>query len=95
MNLGIKIIVPGGAGLVGQNLVALLLDKGYTNIVVLDKHPGNLATLKRLHPQITAELADLAERGTWENYFQGAQVVVMLQAQIGGNDPEPYIRNKI
>ena len=33
-----KIILPGGAGLVGQNLVARLKAKGYTDLVVLDKH---------------------------------------------------------
>ena len=32
-----KIILPGGAGLVGQNLVARLKEKGYSNIIVLDK----------------------------------------------------------
>ena len=32
-----KIILPGGAGLVGQNLVARLKDRGYRNIVVLIK----------------------------------------------------------
>ena len=37
-----KIILPGGAGLVGQNLVACLKAKGYSNIVVIDKHRKNL-----------------------------------------------------
>ncbi|MDQ0587772.1 nucleoside-diphosphate-sugar epimerase [Variovorax paradoxus] len=39
-----KIVLPGGAGLVGQNLVARLRAKGYSDIVVIDKHkenPGN------------------------------------------------------
>jgi hypothetical protein len=35
------IILPGGAGLVGQNLVARLKAKGYAHIVVLDKHPAS------------------------------------------------------
>jgi len=37
-----KIILPGGAGLVGQNLVARLKARGYTQLVVLDKHRANL-----------------------------------------------------
>lgn len=37
-----KIILPGGAGLVGQNLITRLRSKGYNNIVVLDKHKANL-----------------------------------------------------
>jgi protoporphyrinogen oxidase len=42
-----KIILPGGAGLVGQNLVARLKAKGYTDIVVLDKHRANVEVLRR------------------------------------------------
>jgi hypothetical protein len=37
-----KIVLPGGAGLVGQNLVAFLKEAGYSNIVVIDKHKKNL-----------------------------------------------------
>lgn len=90
-----KIILPGGAGLVGQNLIARLKDKGYTNIVVLDKHRANLAVLKQVQPDITVEYADLAEPGHWQRYFEGADVVVMLQAQIGGNDYQEFVRNNI
>jgi nucleoside-diphosphate-sugar epimerase len=60
-----KILLPGGAGLVGQNLVARLKAKGYTNIVVLDKHRANLAVLKRVQPDITVEYADLAAPTWW------------------------------
>ena len=55
------IVLPGGAGLVGQNLVARLRARGYTDIVVLDKHRANLAVLKQVQPDIVAEYADLAE----------------------------------
>ncbi|WP_410209783.1 NAD-dependent epimerase/dehydratase family protein [Aquirhabdus sp.] len=90
-----KVILPGGAGLVGQNLVARLKAKGYRNIVVLDKHEANLAVLKQVHPDITVEYVDLAELGSWRQHFVGADVVVMLQAQIGGNDNEDFIRNNV
>lgn len=90
-----KILLPGGAGLVGQNLVAHLLAKGYTNLVVLDKHRPNMAILQQVHPQLTVEYADLAEPGDWERHFAGAEVVVMLQAQIGAPTPDPFIRNNI
>ena len=79
-----KIILPGGAGLVGQNLVARLKQRGYTNICVIDKHKSNLNTLKKLHPDIITDHADLSIEGEWIHNFDGAQVVVMLQAQIGG-----------
>lgn len=90
-----KIILPGGAGLVGQNLVARLVAKGYTNIVVLDKHRANLEILRRVQPGITVEFADLAEPGQWSKFFKDADVVVMLQAQIGGNDYGEFVRNNI
>lgn len=90
-----RIILPGGAGLVGQNLVVRLKQRGYTHLVVLDKHEANLATMRRLHPDIRVEYADLAEPGPWETHFAGAGTVVMLHAQIGGPTPEPFIRNNI
>lgn len=90
-----KILLPGGAGLVGQNLVARLKARGYKNIIVLDKHRTNLSILKQLHPDITAEYADLSEPGPWQDYFKGADVVVTLHAQIGGNDYNVFVRNNV
>jgi nucleoside-diphosphate-sugar epimerase len=72
-----KIILSGGAGLVGQNLIARLKQRGYSDIVVLDKHRPNLAILKAVQPDFTVEYADLAESGDWQKYFRGADVVVM------------------
>lgn len=95
MNRDSKIVIPGGAGLVGQNLVAHLRREGYTNLVVLDKHKRNLEILKQFHPDITAEMTDLSEEGAWEQHFVNADVVVMLQAQIGDLNPEPFVRNNI
>ena len=90
-----RIVLPGGAGLVGQNLVAQLKRHGYSNLVVLDKHRTNLEILRKMHPDIEAEYADLADRGDWERHLAGAEVVVMLQAQIGGNDYREFERNNI
>lgn len=90
-----KIILPGGAGLVGQNLVAHLKRQGYDHLVVLDKHQENLEILKQFHPDITVEYCDLAEPGDWEQHFFDADVVVQLQAQIGDLQIEPFIRNNI
>jgi nucleoside-diphosphate-sugar epimerase len=90
-----KIILPGGAGLVGQNLVARLKANGYMNIVVLDKHKANLQVLKQVQPDIVAEYADLAESGEWRQHFAGADAVVMLQAQIGGLHYDEFVRNNV
>lgn len=90
-----KVVLPGGAGLVGQNLVARLRARGYTNIVVLDKHRANLEVLRQIQPDVTVEYADLAEPGDWLRHFRGAEIVVMLQAQIGGNDYQEFVRNNV
>ena len=90
-----KIVLPGAAGLVGQNLVARLLAKGYTDIVVIDKHEANLVVLNQVQPGITTQLADLAVPGDWQKHFVGADVVVMLQAQIGGIDYQEFVRNNV
>ena len=90
-----RIVIPGGAGLVGQNLVARLKAQGYNNLIVLDKFRANLDILRKTHPDVTAIYADLAEPGDWEQHFAGADVVVMLQAQIGAPTLDPFIRNNI
>ncbi|MEM5450544.1 NAD-dependent epimerase/dehydratase family protein [Paraburkholderia sp. BR14263] len=90
-----RILLPGGAGLVGQNLVARLKARGCTDIVVLDKFEANLEILRSVHPDVTAIYADLAEPGDWARHFEGADVVVMLQAQIGAPTRDPFVRNNI
>lgn len=90
-----KVILPGGAGLVGQNLVARLIARGYTNIVVIDKHQTNLSTLKEVHPVVTVVLADISRPGDWQNFFLDAEVVVMLQAQIGGLFYQEFVDNNV
>ena len=91
------IILTGGAGLVGQNLVARLKDRGYRNLIVLDKHRANLNILRQVQPDIRIQYADLAEPGDWQQYFKGHEeaTVVMLQAQIGGNKYQEFVRNNI
>lgn len=90
-----KIVLPGGAGLVGQNLVARLKAKGYTDIVVIDKHRANVGVLRTVQPDIDVIHADLAEPGVWRDSFENADVVVMLQAQIGGNFFDEFVRNNV
>lgn len=90
-----KLVIPGGAGLVGQNLVTRLLATGYSNIVVLDKHRHNLNILQRLHPSITTKLADLSKPGEWTKHFEQSKAVIMLQAQIGAKLPEPFVTNNV
>ena len=95
MNLKSKIIIPGAAGLVGQNLIIQLKNKGYKNIVAIDKHPENTEVLRNLHPDIKIIESDLSQSGKWEDEFENADIVLMLQAQIGAQDIAPFIKNNI
>jgi len=90
-----QIVIPGGAGLVGQNLVVKLLNLGFKNITVLDKHKDNLKILSQMHPQVSVQCVDLSTSGTWLDHISSSDVVIMLQAQIGGLDENAFIRNNI
>ena len=90
-----KIVITGAAGLVGQNLVTLLGEQGYTQLVAIDKHAHNLTILQSLHPQVQTVEADLAEPGAWAQAFEGATVVVQLHAQIAGKGYALFERNNL
>lgn len=90
-----KIVIPGAAGLVGQNLIIQLKEQGYNNIIAIDKYAENLAVLKTLHPDITILDADVSENGSWEDSLAGAATVIMLQAQIGSKYSNDFVRNNI
>jgi nucleoside-diphosphate-sugar epimerase len=89
------IIVTGAAGLVGQNLIPQLKARGFTQIIGIDKHPQNTATLRKLHPDITVIEVDLSQPGEWEGVFDDASAVVMNHAQIGGLDPDAFTQNNV
>ena len=90
-----RIVLPGGAGLVGQNLVVRRRERGYRNILAIDKHRANLATLAELHPEVETLCADLSTPGEWQASVSKADVVVLLQAQIGGNEIEEFEHNNL
>ena len=95
MDKSTKIVLPGAAGLVGQNLIVLLKKNGYKNIVAIDKHQKNVEILKSLHPDITVIENDLVLDNEWQEYITEGCVIVMLQAQIGAMDLTPFYRNNI
>lgn len=90
-----RLVVTGAAGLVGQNLVLLLREAGYGQILAIDKQPANLRLLGRLNPGVRCVEADLAQPGEWAELFRGAAVAVVLRAQITGKTAEPFERNNL
>ena len=95
LNKSEKIIITGAAGLLGMNLITELLVQGYTCLVALDKHAGNLSILQQLHPQVTCIHADLSECGSWGRAFEGASRLFLLQAQITGTDFSSFQKNTL
>ena len=90
-----KIVVTGAAGLVGQNLIPRLKASAIDEIIAIDKHPANLAILRKLHPEVNVIEADLAEKGSWADAFQNCTHLVIAHAQIGGLYSAEYVRNNI
>ncbi len=90
-----KIILPGGVGLVGLNLIPRLIDEGYNEIIVLDKHKDNILIAKQLFPNITIKEADVSKSGDWTKFISSNSTVVMLQAQIGGKIYDDFKKNNI
>lgn len=90
-----KIVIPGGAGFVGRNLVRNMIDKGYDpiDIIVIDSDEKKLKQFEK--QKINGVLADLSEDGDWMKELKGADYVVNLAAQISSPDYEPFYRNNI
>jgi len=90
-----QIIIPGGAGLVGQNLIVKLKKAGYTNIVAIDKHHTNTLTLQKLHPDIKVYHSDLVTDTDWHEAINDESIIIMLQAQIGSKKSDDFVKNNI
>lgn len=90
-----KIVIPGGAGFVGRNLVRIMIEDGYDphNIVVIDSDGEKLRTFEKLN--INVHQADLSEDGDWMKEFEKADYVVNLAAQISSPQFEPFHKNNI
>jgi nucleoside-diphosphate-sugar epimerase len=93
--MSVRIAVTGAAGLVGQNLIPRLKMRGFTDIVAIDKHPANTATLRWLHPDIRVIEANLAVDDGWQDAVAACDVVVVCHAQIGGLDPKAFEQNNV
>ncbi len=90
-----KIVITGGAGLVGQNLVPRLKASGFDTIVVIDKAAANAQVLRDHHPDVRVIVADLAADDGWQREMEGAHALVSAHAQIGGLVPAEFVANNI
>ena len=84
MDKNSRIIITGAAGCLGQNTILLLKEKGYNNILALDKNHDNIKVLQQINPDLETIETDLAIPGKWQNAFHGGRVLLLMHAKITG-----------
>ncbi|HEY3317926.1 MAG TPA: NAD-dependent epimerase/dehydratase family protein [Coriobacteriia bacterium] len=78
-----RVLITGAAGMVGSNLVPLLLDRGWEVAGVDDLSMGSLANLAAVlgRPSFTMHQADVRDTDAYRSAARGADVVVHLAAK--------------
>ena len=93
-----KVFLPGGAGLVGLNLIALLqINHPDWELLVVDKKPEAVGIARKLFPKVSFLLEDLTltDGQHWPEAIRGCDACVMLQAEIGNTNPSLFERNNV
>lgn len=75
-----KILVVGGAGFLGQELIARLLLHGYEDILAVGRNEGNLVSLKEKFPAVEILPGDIADPFICAKACDGAETVLHLAA---------------
>ncbi len=80
-----KVLVTGGAGFIGSNLVRFLIENTDWGVIVLDKltYAGNLENLKGLdsNPRFKFVRGDIVDRKTVDSCMKGVRIVFHLAAE--------------
>jgi nucleoside-diphosphate-sugar epimerase len=77
-----RILVAGGGGFIGGHLVAALLERGYSEIRVVDCKP--LSEWHQVFPQVENVRADLRQLAACRDAVRDARYVFNLAADMGG-----------
>lgn len=77
-----KVLVTGGAGFIGSNLVKRLLEEGNT-VTVLDNFMSGYRSNLDPFPAVHIIEGDIRDKTTVEKAIQGAEVVFHLAASVG------------
>lgn len=82
----IKVVVTGGAGFIGSNLVERLLELGH-DVSVLDDLSSGYRKNVPAHPRLTFVEGDVRERRAVRRAMAGASAVFHLAASVGNKRP--------
>ena len=96
--LPMQIFIPGGAGLVGLNLIARLQENHPDwKLIVVDKKAEAITIAQTLFSQVTFLHEDLCYQGgqRWPKLLAECSACVMLQAEIGNTDHSQFERNNV
>jgi len=75
-----KVVVTGGAGFIGSNLVELLLKKKWKVVVIDNLSTGNIDNIKNFKSKIKFIKSDISKIGRWSNSFRNVDIVFHLAA---------------
>ena len=75
-----KVVVTGGAGFIGSNLVEFLLKKKWKVVVIDNLSTGNLDNIKNFKSKIKFIKSDISKIGRWSNSFRNVDIVFHLAA---------------
>ena len=93
-----KVFLPGGAGLVGLNLIAKILDEHCDwEILVVDKKLEAVEIGRKLFPRVKFLCENLTFKGNqrWYKEILNYDCCVLLQAEIGNLDVNQFELNNI
>ena len=93
-----KIFIPGGAGLVGINLIASIKER-YPNweLIVVDKKYQSIKVAEEIFPNVKFICEDLTKdiNQSWPLEIKECDVCIMLQAEIGSKRSNLFELNNV
>ena len=95
-----KLFIPGGAGLVGLNLIHQI-QKDYPDweLIVFDKKLQSIEIAKKLfsnsNVSFVCEDLNMIKNTKWPSLIQNCDACVMLQAEIGNTDINQFWYNNV
>jgi len=79
-----NILITGGAGFIGSNLVKRLVNEGYNLIVIDNLERGKIEFIQDYLDKITFIETDLRDYESIKEHFKGVDCVIHLASKVGG-----------